>query len=164
MKINLLLPGLLLMCLLAACEDPSPCASTNCGPNGVCVEDGTTFGCLCTRGWTGTFCDTSMADRWLGNYTVTSVCDTGSSTYSCAIQPSSVDPMQIVFTNLDDRGIAVIAWIESNPNSFGIPIQSFGSDQIAAEGFLTNNSRIDLNLVIFTTAGSKNCELTLVRQ
>lgn len=81
-----------------------PCDTVNCLNGGTCIDGS----CNCPTGYEGTNCETKSSDKFIGVYTATEDCSSGS--YTVTITPGS-EPDEVLLSNLGNYGCSVSSTI-----------------------------------------------------
>jgi hypothetical protein len=90
------------------------CKDVDCGLNGTCISGA----CSCATGYEGTNCQTKTRDRFIGTWTGSDVCGSGTYTITLTIGSSSTSDITALISNPGGFGTAVtITGTVTGPNT-----------------------------------------------
>ena len=152
------LGALALMFTLAFTSCVDPCKDVAC-VNGECVEGD----CVCDTGYEGTLCDALMQTKFVGNYNLDEICDSGSDNYAATITASATNIEGISINNLYDSGLNTTATVSSS--TITIESQTFGNGTISGTGSInTDETVININYTVTVGGQTDACIATLTKQ
>ncbi|MCB9233142.1 MAG: hypothetical protein H6581_15910 [Bacteroidia bacterium] len=158
--------SLLVMLLVAGCN---PCKKVTCEHGGTCME-GT---CGCLPGYEGEFCENMSKNSVAATYTVSETCTGSTDSYSCTVQASATDDLQVEFTNFYNLegayGFSSLIYGEfTAENTITIASQTrmnTNGDSFTFSGTATvgENGNLTLNYTVDVNGDSDDCTATFTR-
>ncbi len=120
--------------------------------NGACI-DGT---CNCTEGYYTPDCSAIINAGLDGNWSVEELCTAGADAYNVVLAAPSTSMVQIQFTGLWGRPVAVTADLGSDGTTVQISRQPLGNVDIDAEGTINSaRTQITLHYNVFQSGASQ---------
>ena len=145
------------------CEIKDPCMNIVCLNGGTCVNGI----CNCPSGYEGTNCQTATISKFVGSWTGTDNCGSGTYPVTMSIGQSSTTPVNAVMTNPGGfGGNVVIVGAPTTANTFDFFSQPVGGT-LSLSGtitFVSTNSMTFQYTVVAAGGTSDTCTGTYTKQ
>jgi hypothetical protein len=112
---------------------PDPCANVTCLNGGICIEGV----CDCPSGYEGTNCQTLSRAKFLGNYSTTEVCPSGSANITVSVTALANDVTKV---GINGGGIYADGTVSGNTITIPNQFIGAGSENIVISGQGTYNA------------------------
>ncbi len=129
------------------------CKDVTCQNGGVCSGGN----CTCPVGYEGSRCETKSRDKFVGVYTGSEICTTGTDNYSVTLAANS-DALKLTYTNLYNDNITAICTMIA-ADSFAFSGTQSGAT-FSGTGKLTGSSALTVHYTITNGAISNTCTFT----
>lgn len=163
-KPALILAPLLFSLVFLGCRDK--CKKLDCGVNGSCVEGE----CLCTSGYEGGLCETTVTAKFDKTYDLEESCTAGSDYYDVKMLPDAENPSNLMLIGLWEKSQdTVFATVSDDGRTITIERQPLDNVEVSGTGTALDGFGIDVEITYQVHyAGQSwafdNCTATLSSQ
>jgi hypothetical protein len=138
------------------------CSGVTCQNGGTC-SGGT---CTCQTGYTGTNCQTLVRESFVGNYTGTDQCTSGTYSINLSIADAASNNLQVLITNIGGFGTSIIATgTVTSATQVTITSANVGGNSRVLSGIMTfTGTTMQFQYTVNSASGSDNCQGTYSKQ